>query len=75
MNIELSQGSHFFHNLNSFNVFYFSLPYGGKYDIDWEWLGKQKVQNELTFLIHLRLDSNLKIEVDGRNGRGIILKP
>ncbi|MBL7033626.1 MAG: hypothetical protein ISR91_05715 [Candidatus Delongbacteria bacterium] len=41
INVELSQGSHFFHNLTSFNVCYFSLPLTGRYQVDWEWLDRQ----------------------------------
>ena len=36
MNVELSQGSHFFHNLTSFGVAYFSVPFTGPYKIDWD---------------------------------------
>ncbi|PWT91353.1 MAG: hypothetical protein C5B54_05505, partial [Acidobacteria bacterium] len=38
MNIDLSQGSHFFHNLLSFQVTYFCVPHSGKYEINWKWL-------------------------------------
>ncbi|NIV03277.1 MAG: hypothetical protein GWN59_01180, partial [Calditrichae bacterium] len=38
MNVDLSQGSHFFHNINSFQVSYFSVSHSGPYSIDWDWL-------------------------------------
>lgn len=72
--IELSQGSHFFHNLISFKVSYFSIKYNDEYKIDWDWLEKQIVIEDLKFVRHIKLEKPLKISVDGRKGRGIIKK-
>ncbi len=72
MNVELSQGSHFFHNLTSFQVSYFSVPHTGEYAIDWDWLEKQPCEEETGFLRHLRLAGPLLVKVDGRRSRGII---
>ncbi len=72
MNVELSQGSHFFHNLTSFQVAYFSVPHTGEYAIDWDWLNAQPCEEETEFLRHLRLDTPLVVKVDGRRSRGII---
>lgn len=74
INVELSQGSHFFHNLSSFNVCYFSINYDGKFSIDWDWLNSQKLINETEFVRHVRLNKPLKIKVDGRKGIGVIKK-
>lgn len=74
MNVDLSQGSHFFHNLTSFKVSYFSVPFSGKYKIDWEWLDKQGIIEETQFVRHARLFSPLQIKVDGRSGCGVINK-
>ena len=38
VNFELSQGSHFFHNVTGFGVYYFSLPFEKTKTIDWQWL-------------------------------------
>ena len=38
MNVDMSQGAHFFHNLLSFRVAYFSVPGLDASGIDWEWL-------------------------------------
>ena len=46
MNVELSQGSHFFHNLSSFRASYFMLRYDGPFSIDWDWLNRQPVVSE-----------------------------
>jgi hypothetical protein len=75
MNIELSQGSHFFHNLSSFRVPYFSVPLGRRAAIDWSWLDRQKLVAESRHVRHVEFDRPLAVRVDGRTGRGVILKP
>jgi hypothetical protein len=72
MNVELSQGSHFFHNISSFGVSYFSVPFGGGYPIDWDGLSRQRVVRDMALVRHVRADSPLLIKVDGRSGRGLI---
>lgn len=74
MNVDLSQGSHFFHNLTSFMVSYFSVKISDQYRIDWEWLNKQHVVNKTNFVTHVTLSDPLNIKVDGRSGRGVIRK-
>ncbi|MBN2489232.1 MAG: hypothetical protein JXQ29_00080 [Planctomycetes bacterium] len=68
----LSQGSHFFHNITSFKVCYFSVEYEQRHRIDWDWLRRQKVAHETDLLRLIRLDGPLEIRVDGRTGRGVI---
>jgi hypothetical protein len=67
-----SQGSHFFHNITSFKVFYFSIESPQEYQIDWGWLSRQTVVAETEFVRHVRLEAPLRIEVDGRRRRGVI---
>ena len=74
-NVVLSQGSHYFHNLTSLGVYYFSLPADSDHRIDWQWLEKQNLVNETDLLRHIRLSDPLKIKVDGRKGAGLIQKP
>ena len=74
LNVEFSQGSHFFHNLTSFNVSYFSVKISDSYKIDWDWLSKQQVEYETDFVRHASLSSALHTKVDGRSGRGTINK-
>jgi hypothetical protein len=73
LNIIMSQGSHFFHNVTSFKIFYFSVPHGSEYRIDWEWLMKQRTVSETHFVKHVELDAPLLAKVDGRSGRGVIM--
>ena len=75
MNVDLSQGSHFFHNISSFRVCYFSVPDGAGRGIDWDWLAKQTAESETNYVRHVRLTAPLVMKVDGRIGKGVILKP
>ena len=74
MNVELSQGSHFFHNITSFRIFYFSLPVNADKQIDWKWLEDMETVNETEFVKHIKLHKPLGVKVDGRTGRGVIVK-
>ena len=74
MRVELSQGSHFFHNLTSFQVSYFSVLHHGPYQIDWKWLDQLVPEFESEFVRHVKAPSPFKIKVDGRTGRGVILR-
>ncbi|MGK9477278.1 PEP/pyruvate-binding domain-containing protein [Melioribacter sp. OK-6-Me] len=73
LNVEFSQGSHFFHNLLNLDVPYFSLNYDTDY-IDWEWIEKQRTIDELKFVKHIKADSKLIVKVDGKKGKGVILR-
>jgi hypothetical protein len=53
-------------------VSYFSFPPGGSGTLDWEWLESRPAQSEGPFVRHVRLQAPLRVEVDGRVGRGII---
>ena len=72
MNVDPSQGSHFFHNITGFRVSYFSVHHAGEYRIDWGWLARCKCVVETGLVRHVRLSAPLRIRVDGRHGRGVI---
>ena len=74
--IDPSQGTHFFQNLTSFRVGYFTInPYidDGFYDLDY--LGQFESVYEDDFIRHIRFDKSMMIKIDGRKNRGVILKP
>jgi len=73
MNVELSQGSHFFHNLSSFRASYFMVQHGRHFGINWDWLSRQPVVHETEFVRHVRPTERLSVRVDGRTARGVIL--
>jgi pyruvate phosphate dikinase-like enzyme len=70
--IDPSQGSHFFHNLSSFGVLYFTVRDGVDAPIDWEWIERQPIVGTTEYASHVCLDRPLAIAVDGRTGRGIV---
>ncbi|TFH66964.1 MAG: hypothetical protein E4G90_00780 [Gemmatimonadales bacterium] len=76
MNVEPSQGSHFFHNLSSLEVSYFTVSHsGGDAIIDWPWFDHQNVVSETEFIKHIRVPAPLRVRVDGRTGRGLVERP
>jgi len=75
MNVEPSQGAHFFHNLISFEVPYLCVSHdpsgsGQARNIDWDWLDRQPAVTENSLLRHVRLGQPMVVKVDGRTGRG-----
>jgi CheY-like chemotaxis protein len=71
-----SQGSHFFQNLTSFRVAYFTVnPEAGDGFLDWDWLAAQPAAQEGPFVRHLTFNQPLVIKINGREQRGVILKP
>ncbi|MDR4989093.1 MAG: PEP/pyruvate-binding domain-containing protein [Bacteroidales bacterium] len=74
--IDPSQGTHFFQNLTSFNVGYFTInPYlkEGYYDLDF--LNKQTAVYEDQFIRHVRFELPLTIKIDGSKKLGVVMKP
>jgi CheY-like chemotaxis protein len=71
-----SQGTHFFQNLTSCNVGYFTVNPGvGEGFVDWEWLEKQPAEEESRFVRLIRFSSPAIVKMSGRSGEGVILKP
>ncbi len=76
MEVVPSQGSHFFQNITSFMVSYFTVNSKvQKGYIDWEWLQQQKAVEEMEFVRHLQFDKPLTVKINGHRSKGIILKP
>jgi hypothetical protein len=71
-----SQGMHFFQNLASFNVGYFTVnPDDGDGFVDWPWLDAQVPRSRVAHVRHLRLDQPVLVLMNGKRGEGVILKP
>ena len=71
-----SQGTHFFQNLTSCNVGYFTVnPHVGEGYVDWEWLAAQPAVEDTGFVRHVRLEAPLTVKISGKTGEGVILKP
>lgn len=73
LNFMPSQGSHFFHNVTSFKVFYFSVRHGDDRSINWKMMEKVKLISRKKYVKHLRFDEPLLVKVDGKSGRGVVL--
>ncbi len=71
-----SQGSHFFQNLTSFQIGYFTVnaDEGGGF-IDWDWIAVHPAESELQYVRHLRFERPFDVRMNGRRNTGIIYKP
>jgi len=75
MNVDPSQGSHFFQNMTSLRIGYFTVPLDRAHGfIDWTWLETLPVTAETTFLKHVCLPQPITVRIDGRKSQGVILK-
>lgn len=74
--IEPSQGTHFFQNLTSFGVGYFTVnPYAADGIFDMAWLDARPAEMETAHVRVVSFDAPLRIGIDGRRGVGVVLKP
>ena len=74
--IEPSQGTHFFQNLTSFGVGYFTLDANDSQNVyaeDYLWHCKAEYESE--YLRVVKFPKPLTVAINGRNGQGIVLKP
>ena len=74
--IDPSQGTHFFQNLTSFRVGYFTInPFlkEGHYDVDF--LASQPAAFEDEYLRHVHFEEPIRVEIDGKKNIGVIFKP
>jgi DNA-binding response OmpR family regulator len=70
---EASLGSHFFHNITSLNVGYFSINQSSESDfLDLEILNKQEIVQETTFFKHVKFQKPLTILMNGKEQKAII---
>lgn len=72
MSVDMSQGSHFFHNVSCLGVLYFSADKTGQYPVNWQWLNRQKEVRDAQFVRHVTLDEPLLVKADGKSGWGVI---
>ncbi len=73
--IEPSQGTHFFQNVTSFRVGYFTVnPFKDEGYIDFNYLNEQEVCYEDKYLKHIKFKEPLTIIIDGIHNKAIIFK-
>jgi len=73
--LDASSGSHFFHNLTTMNIAYFSVfldknPEAINYDL----LNSAALIEETKYFKHVRFDQPVRVIIDGKKRRGAILK-
>jgi hypothetical protein len=73
LNLDASLGSHFFHNVTSMNVGYFSINQAsGSGKINWNKMSNQKVVEQGKFFRHISYEKPLLIRMDGKKGMAVI---
>lgn len=76
MRVSPSQGSHFFQNLTSFRVGYFTVnPEAGEGFIDWAWLDSELGEPGTRMVRHVHFEDPLVVKINGRRQQGVIMKP
>ncbi len=74
LNPDPSFGSHFFQNITSLHISYFTVKKQNcNKEIDLDWLKKVKAHKKDRYVKWISLDSNLLIKIDGITGAGIII--
>jgi hypothetical protein len=74
--IDPSQGTHFFQNLTSFGVGYFTVNEAKEGNIcDMDYLNTMPVVEESENVKVVAFDESLVVEINGRKGIGAVLKP
>ena len=70
-----SQGSHFFQNITSFNISYFTVNSNSSSTIDWKFFKKLTPLATRASVHHFQFDKPLTIMINGYKGKGLITHP
>ena len=74
--VDPSQGTHFFQNLTSFGVGYFTInPFNGDGWFDETFLNSQPAVLETEYLRHVRFNAPIVAKMDGKKSLGVVMKP
>ncbi|MFO7869366.1 MAG: PEP/pyruvate-binding domain-containing protein [Bacteroidales bacterium] len=72
--LDSSLGSHFFHNVTSLNIGYFSVEHNSQSCfIKWDVLEKQKLISESVYCKHVRFDKSIRVLMDGKKKTSVIV--
>jgi CheY-like chemotaxis protein len=75
-NVTPSQGSHFFQNITSFKIGYFTVNSFQRVGfMDWNWLLSQPSVEEYQFTKHISFSEPFSVRINGHKNKGVILKP
>jgi hypothetical protein len=71
--LDASLGSHFFHNVISMNVGYFSVKHNDLIDyVNWEALQEARLIKKTKYFRHVRFDQPLEIIMDGKKRASLV---
>jgi hypothetical protein len=75
-NVDASLGSHFFHNITTMNIGYFTVS--GRSEsafIDYSYLASLEAELETAYLRHIRLPKPVTVIMDGRKSVSLVTRP
>jgi response regulator RpfG family c-di-GMP phosphodiesterase len=73
--VEPSQGTHFFQNLTSFQVGYFTInPNINQGFYDYDYLQSQEAYYEDEFIRCVKMNNPIEVIIDGKSKKGVVLK-
>lgn len=72
IHVDPSQGTHFFHNIVTFNIGYLTILQEDL--VDWTWLDSHDPSTDEMGLRHVRLNEALKVVLDSRDSEAIIVR-
>jgi len=73
--IDPSQGTHFFQNLTSFRIGYFTInPYLNEGIFAVDYLDEQKAAYEDEFIRHIKFEKPICVLIDGQASKGVVYK-
>ncbi|KAF0131977.1 MAG: pyruvate phosphate dikinase PEP/pyruvate-binding protein [Bacteroidetes bacterium] len=71
--LDASSGSHFFHNVTSMNVGYFTIqPELSKSYVNYDMLNEQRIIRQTRFFKHVRFEDYLTVRMDGKKRISVI---
>ena len=73
--LDASMGSHFFHNVTSLSIGYFSVDSNSRKSyIKWKSIEQQKIIKDMHFTRHVRFNKPIDIRMDGKKRIAVILE-
>jgi hypothetical protein len=75
MDVTPSQGTHFFHNITSLGIGYFTITHSPPSRLDEDWLLGLPPEEDTGLVRHIRFRDPLTVRMDARAARGVILRP
>ncbi len=70
--VDPSQGTHFFQNITSLGVIYFTV-YGKEDFFRWDWPVAQEIVKETEFLYWIRVPQGIEFKIEGKSNKGVLL--